>query len=59
MLPTGLAKRAAKEQMECRFLNVAVAEDTIVVISLKFLFFPSQDVSCVQSIHQEKPREDP
>jgi hypothetical protein len=59
MLPTGLAKWAAEEQMECRLLNVAVGDDTIVVISLKFLLFPSQDVSCVQSIHQEKPQEDP
>jgi hypothetical protein len=55
MLPTGLSKWAAEEQMECRFLNVADADDTVVIISLKFLLFPSQDVSCVQSIHQEKP----
>jgi len=54
-LPTGLAKRATEEQMKRRFLNVAAAEDTIIVISLKPLLFPSQNVSCIQSIHQEKP----
>lgn len=53
MLPTCLAKRAAKEQKECRFLNVAAAEDTILVVSLKFFRCPSEDVSCVQSIRQE------
>ena len=54
-LPTCLAKGAAEEQMKHRFLNVAAAEDTIIVISLKPLLFPSQNVSCIQSIHQEKP----
>jgi hypothetical protein len=54
-LPTGLAKGAAEEQMKRRILNVAAAEDTIIVISLKPLLFPSQNVSCIQSIHQEKP----
>jgi hypothetical protein len=54
-LPTGFAKRAAEEQMKRRFLNVPAAEDTVIVISLKPLLFPSQNVSCIQSIHQEKP----
>ena len=54
-LPTGLAKGATEEQMKRRFLNVAATEDTIIVIFLKPLFFPSQNVSCIQSIHQEKP----
>ena len=46
-LPTGLAKGAAEEQMKRRFLNIVAAEDTIIVISLKPLLFPSQNVSCI------------
>ena len=54
-LLTGLAKGVAEEHMKRRSLNVAAAEDTIIVISLKPLLFPSKNVSCIQSIHQEKP----
>jgi hypothetical protein len=46
-LPTSFTKGAAEEQMRRRFLNVAAAEDTIIVISLKPLLFPSQNVSCI------------
>lgn len=58
VMPAGLAKGAAKEQMKCSFFNVVAAENTIVVISLNLVLFSSQNVPCVQSIHQEEPRKD-
>jgi hypothetical protein len=38
-LPTGLAERAAEEKMKGSFLHVIVAENAIVVISFKLVFF--------------------
>jgi len=54
-LLTGLAKGVAEEHMKRRSLNVAAAQDIIIVISSKPLLFSSQNVSCIQSIHREKP----
>jgi hypothetical protein len=42
--------------MKCIFFNVVVAQNTIVVVSLKLVLFPSQNGPCVQSVHQEEPR---
>ena len=47
VLPTSLAKGTAEEKMESSFFNVVTAEDTVIVISLKPLLFPSLNVSCI------------
>lgn len=58
MLPTRLTERAAEEQMESSFFSIVVAEHTIIVVSLEFLLFSSKNISSVEPIHEEEPRED-
>jgi hypothetical protein len=51
MLPTRLTERAAEEQMESSFFSIVVAEHTIIVVSLEFLLFSSENISSVKPIH--------
>jgi len=55
VLPTSLAKGTAEEKMESSFFNVVTAEDTVIVISFKLLLFSFQNISCIQSVHEEQP----
>ena len=55
VLPTSLAKGTAEEKMESNFFKVAAAEDTVIVISFKLLLFSFQNISCIQSVHEEQP----
>jgi hypothetical protein len=55
VLPTSLAKGTAEEKMENSFFNVVTAENTVIVISFKLLLFSFQNISCVQSVHEEQP----
>ena len=55
VLPTSLAKGTAEEKMESSFFNVVAAEDTVIVISFKLLLFSFQNISCIQSVHEEQP----
>jgi hypothetical protein len=50
--------RAAKKTKEMQTYVVDV-ENTIVVVFLKLLrFSSSHNVSCIRSVHQEKPQKD-
>jgi hypothetical protein len=42
--PTSLAELVNEEQMKCRFLVVLQTHDTIVVVVLEFMSFPSENV---------------
>jgi hypothetical protein len=44
--------------MKGSLLPVSWAQDTVVVVSLEFVFLSSNHVSDIKSIHQEKPCED-
>jgi hypothetical protein len=41
MLPIGLTKGAAEEQVKGSLFSIVAAENTVVVIAFKSVFFPS------------------
>jgi hypothetical protein len=47
VLPTFLAEGAAEKQVISSFLNIIAAQNTVVVISLQFVFFSPKDVSSI------------
>lgn len=53
--PAFLAERAIEEKMERGLFPLKLAEDTVVVVTLNLEVFPLENVSGVQSIHQQQP----
>jgi hypothetical protein len=58
MLLARLTERVAEKQMKSRFFSIVVAEHTVIIVSLEFLLFPSEDISSVKPIHEEEPTKD-
>jgi len=46
-MPTSLAERASKEEVEGSFFQVTITKDTIVVVPFQLVRFPFDDVSCI------------
>jgi hypothetical protein len=54
MLPTRLTERAVEEQMESILFSTVVVEHIIIVVSLEFFLFSSNNISIVKPIHEER-----
>lgn len=54
-IPANLMKGTFKEEVKACFLMTCIAQYTILILQLHNL--PSQQISCVQSISKEKPKE--
>ena len=59
VLPTSLTKRACEEEMESCFFDIVIAQDTIIVVSFKLVLLPLENISGIESIHQQQPGEHP
>jgi hypothetical protein len=57
-MPLAFLTEGTGEEMKGGLLPVSWAQDTVVVVSLEFVFLSSNHVSNIKSIHQEKPCED-
>jgi hypothetical protein len=55
---TSLTERAGEEEVKDGFLPVIMAKDTIIVIPFKLMLFPSENISDIESIHEQEPIED-
>jgi len=47
VLPAGLTEWTTEEEVESSFLNILIAENTVIVIALQLVFFPFKKVPCV------------
>jgi len=59
MLPTSLTKMACEEEMESCFFDIVIAQDTIIVVSFKLVLLPLENISGIESVHQQQPGEHP
>jgi len=47
VLPAGLTKWMAEEEVESSFLNILITENAVIVIALRLMIFPFKKVTCV------------
>jgi len=59
VLPTSLTKRACEEEMESCFFDIVIAQGTIIVVSFKLVLLPLENISGIESVHQQQPGEHP
>jgi len=59
VLPRSLTKRACEEEMESCFFDSVIAQGTIIVVSFKLVLLPLENISGIESVHQQQPGEHP